>query len=96
MRTRLIWLARGAFYGFLLVFLSGIAVSSAISMVVDLTKTASFELGLGPIPLMSAWSSSTGNGFRTEWGVGALSYIGAAVGFALAWRAPRQGNATAS
>jgi hypothetical protein len=98
MRARLIWLARGGFYGFLLVMLVGIAAASTIGMVVDLTHTSSFKLALGPLPLMSAWSDSNGGmGFQTEWGVGALAYVGAAVGVALAWRAlPKRGNAPAS
>jgi hypothetical protein len=43
-------------------------------------------LSLGPIPLMSAWSSSEGFGSSSGWGLGAMCYVGAVVGVVLALR----------
>lgn len=97
MRAQLMSLAKGGLYGFLTVLVVGFAVTVAIGVLVALTHTASVRLAVGPIPLMSAWSDSSGGfGFQTEWGLGTLACVGAAVGAALAWRAQRQGNAAAS
>ena len=57
-----------------------------LGTIVSVLDLHSVTLSLGPIPLMSAWSNSGGYGASSGWGLGAMCYIGAAVGVVLALR----------
>lgn len=87
---------KGAVVGFLLVFLLGTVVAMTVSMIAGIAGPHSFSFSVGPIPLMSSWSSSEGFGFATGWGVGALSYVGMIVGAVIAVRRGRVGGAKAA
>jgi len=86
MRSRAIYLIRAAVFGFLVVFLAGIAIAATMGMATELTHTSSLSLGLGPVPVASAYWSDSSSGYSTGWGVGALAYVAAAVNLVLAWR----------
>jgi hypothetical protein len=79
-------LARSALYGYLLAFLMivlGIVLLSVIGLLAGVSR---LTIGIGPVPVMSFWSSSAGNGFQSEWGVPVLACLGAAIGAAVALR----------
>ena len=57
-----------------------------LGTIVSVLDLHSVTLSLGPIPLMSAWSNSDGYGVSSGWGLGAMCYVGAAVGVVLALR----------
>ena len=104
MRDRVIGVAKAAVGGFVLVFLMGIGVISVVSMVGLVMGASAIDLGIGPVPLMMFRNSSAGYSFQSEWGIGALAYVGAAVGAGIALRrqllerraAPSGGSSTPS
>jgi hypothetical protein len=79
-------IARSALYGYLLVFLTSVVGILALSAVALFAGVSSLTTGLGPVPLMSFWNSGAGYGLQSDWGVAALSCVGAAVGAALELR----------
>jgi hypothetical protein len=104
MRDRVIGVAKAAVGGFVLVFLMGIGVISVVSMVGLVMGASAIDLGIGPVPLMMFRNGSAGYSFQSEWGIGALAYVGAAVGAGIALRrqllerraAPSGGSSTPS
>ena len=72
-----------------------VAAVLALSAVVLISAAAyaigasSFDIGVGPLPLMSYWRTAAGWGFRSEWGLAALAPIGSVVGVVLAVRKRR-------
>ena len=78
--------ARSALYGYVLVFLIIVLGILAPAGVALFAGASSLTIGLGPVPLMSFWNSGAGYGFQSDWGVAALSCVGAAVGAALELR----------
>ena len=80
MTGRLIQVARAAVGGFLLTFLVAVSAVVLASVIALVTGVPSLNVGIGPIPLMTFWQSSAGYGFQSQWGVGALAYLGALVG----------------
>jgi hypothetical protein len=104
MRDRVIGVAKAAVGGFVLVFLMGISVISVVSMVGLVMGASAIDLGIGPVPLMMFRNGSAGYSFQSEWGIGALAYVGAAVGAGIALRrqllerraAPSGGSSTPS
>jgi hypothetical protein len=50
------------------------------------TGPTSLNIGVGPLPLVSMWNSPARNGFETQWGIGALSVLGAVAGLGLGLR----------
>jgi hypothetical protein len=86
MRSRVISVAKATVGGFVLVFLVGISVISIVSVVALAAGVSAVDLGIGPLPLMSFRNGPAGYSFQSEWGIGALSYVGAAVGAAIAIR----------
>ena len=79
--------AKAAIGGFVLVFLLGVSLMSIVTVVALATGVSAVDLGIGPLPLMTFRNSSAGYSFQTEWGIGALAYVGAAVGAGIAiWR----------
>jgi hypothetical protein len=104
MRDRVIEVVKAAVGGFVLVFLLGITVISVVSVVALAAGASAIDLGIGPVPLMTFRNGSSGYSFQSEWGIGALAYVGAAVGVAIAiWRqegkaraASRSGSSTPS
>ena len=104
MRDRVIGVAKAAVGGFVLVFLMGISVISVVSVAGLVMGASAIDLGIGPIPFMTFRNSSAGYSFQSEWGIGALAYVGAAVGAGIALRrqllerraAPSGGSSTPS
>jgi hypothetical protein len=104
MRDRVIGVAKAVVGGFVLVFLMGISVISVVSMVGLVMGASAIDLGIGPVPLMMFRNGSAGYSFQSEWGIGALAYVGAAVGAGIALRrqllerraAPSGGSSTPS
>ena len=86
MNQRIISAAKGGIVGFLLVGLIVVCLTMTLGTIVSVLNLHSVTLSLGPIPLMSAWSSSDGYGSSSGWGLGAMCYVGAAVGVVLALR----------
>jgi hypothetical protein len=78
--------ARSALYGYLLTFLALVIAVMLLSGLALMLSVSRLTIGLGPIPLMSFWSSNTGYGFQSEWGVGLVACGGAALGAAYAIR----------
>lgn len=89
MKERAIGVAKGAAIGFALVFGAFIGIAGTVEMLAALANLHSVSVNAGPVPLMSAYSGPSGSGSQTEWGVGALAYVGAVVGAVLAWRGER-------
>ena len=86
MNQQIISVAKGGIVGFLLVGLIVVCLTMTLGTIVSVLDLHSVTLSLGPIPLMSAWSSSGGYGASSGWGLGAMCYVGAAVGVVLALR----------
>ena len=87
MRGRVIQVGMAAVGGFVLVFLAGISAISVVSLVALMANVSAIDLGIGSVPLMWFRNSSAGYSLQSEWGIGALAYVGAAVGAATAaWR----------
>ncbi|MGA3058300.1 MAG: hypothetical protein ABSE70_09765 [Candidatus Limnocylindrales bacterium] len=86
MNQRIISAAKGGVVGFLFAGLVVICLTMTLGTVVSVLNLHSVTLSLGPIPLMSAWSDSNGYGASSGWGLGAMCYVGAAVGVVLALR----------
>jgi hypothetical protein len=87
MSDRVITAAKGGVLGFLFVGLLVICLTMTLGTIVDVMNLHSVTLSLGPIPLMSAWSNHpNGYGSSSGWGLGAMCYVGAVVGVALALR----------
>jgi hypothetical protein len=65
---------------------------------------SAIDLGIGPVQLMTFRNGSSGYSFQSEWGIGALAYVGAAVGAGIvilrqmreARAASRSGSSTAN
>jgi hypothetical protein len=97
MRDRVIQVVKAAVGGFVLVFLVGISVISVISLVALVAGVSAVDFGIGPLPLMMFRNSSAGYSFRSEWGVGALAYLGAAVGAGIVvWRQLKEHSSASS
>jgi hypothetical protein len=79
-------LAKSAVMGYLVVFVLCIFAILALSAVALAIGVSSLNIGVGPIPLMSFWSSASGYGFQSQWGIGAMTGIGAVAGLGLAVR----------
>jgi hypothetical protein len=86
LNQRVISAAKGGIVGFLLVGLIVVCLTMTLGTIVSVLDLHSVTLSLGPIPLMSAWSSSGGYGASSGWGLGAICYVGAVVGVVLALR----------
>jgi hypothetical protein len=86
LNQRIISAARGGVVGFLVAGLVVICLTMTLGTIVSVLNLHSATLSLGPIPLMSAWSSSDGYGSSSGWGLGAMCYVSAAVGVVLALR----------
>jgi hypothetical protein len=83
---RIISAAKGGVVGFLFVGLVVICLTMTLGTIVSVLDLHSVTLSVGPIPLMSAWSSSDGYGSSSGWGLGAMCYVGAVVGVVFALR----------
>jgi hypothetical protein len=79
-------LAKWALLGYLLTFLVLVSGGVLLSSIALAASVPRLTLGIGPVPLMSFWSSSAGYGFQSEWGVGLLSCFGAVLGAVMALR----------
>ena len=90
MRARTIQVCQCGLLGWVLVFFGGVAVAGGIAIVASLAGVQSMSLGIGPVGLMSAHSGPGGYGFQTEWGVGAVSYVGAFIGILYGLRNDRR------
>jgi hypothetical protein len=86
LRQRIISVAKGGVVGFLFAGLVVICLTMTLGTLVSVLSLNSVTLSLGPIPLMSAWSNSNGYGSSSGWGLGAMCYVGTAVGVVLALR----------
>jgi hypothetical protein len=86
MRGRAFEVVKATVGGFVLVFLLGICAISLISAVGLVAGVSAINLGIGPVPFLTFRNVSAGYSFQSEWGIGALAYVGAAVGAAIAIR----------
>jgi hypothetical protein len=86
LNQRAISAAKGGIVGFLLAGLVVVSLMMSLGTIVSVLDLHSVALSLGPIPLMSAWSNSNGYGSSSGWGLGAMCYVGAALGVFLALR----------
>jgi len=83
---RAIELAKSAVIGYLLVFVVGLFALATLSAVALAVGLSSFNIAIGPLPLMSFWNSGAGYGFETQWGIGLLAGCGAVAGLVIAVR----------
>jgi len=81
---RAIDLAKAAVIGYLTVLVVCLFAVVVLFLVTFVTGPTSLNIGVGPLPLVSMWNSPAGNGFETQWGIGALSVFGAVAGLGLA------------
>jgi hypothetical protein len=81
--------ARSALYGYMFAFLMIVFAVVMMSVIALIASVPRLTVGIGPVPLMSFWSSGASYGFQSEWGVALLAYLGAAVGAAVAIRRQR-------
>lgn len=72
--------------GYLAVVFVGLAAIVLIGAGAFLTNASSFDLGIGPVPVMSYWRDGASWGFNSGWGIGLLAPIGAVVGLVLGVR----------
>ena len=79
-------LAKAAVIGYLAVFVVCLFAVAVLMGAALATGTSSLNIGIGPIPLVSLWNSAAGWGFGTQWGLVALSVLGAVAGLGLAIR----------
>jgi hypothetical protein len=86
MTTRVVALARGIFFGWLLGSLIGISVVLTIGTVCLAAGLSETTVGLGPIPIVTGWSNASGFGFHSEWGLALFTIAGMVVGAVLAIR----------
>ena len=85
-----VWtLGKAAIIGYLAAAVLALSAVVLISAAAYAMGTSSFGIGVGPMPLMSYWHTAAGWGFNSEWGLAALTPIGAIVGFVLAARGRR-------
>jgi hypothetical protein len=96
MRDRAIGVAKAAVGGFVLVFLMGITVVLVVSVVGLVVGASAIDLGIGPVPLMMFRNGSAGYSFQSEWGIGALAYVGAAGSAGVALRRQLMERTTAA
>lgn len=80
---RAIDLAKSAVMGYLKVLVVCLFAVVVLFLVTFVTGPTSLNIGVGPLPLVSMWNSPAGNGFETQWGIGALSVFGAVAGLGL-------------
>ena len=83
---RAIDLAKSAVMGYLKVLVVCLFAVVVLFLVTFVTGPTSLNIGVGPLPLVSMWNSPAGNGFETQWGIGALSVFGAVAGLGLGLR----------
>jgi hypothetical protein len=94
MTTRVVAIGKGIFFGWLLGSLIGISVAITIGTIGMALGNSETTIGLGPIPIVTAWSNQTGSGFEGGWGVSLFTIAGMIVGAVLAIR-PRPSPANA-
>ncbi len=78
-----------ALYAYLFAFVVIVFAVVMVSVIALIASVPRLTVGIGPVPLMSFWSSGASYGFQSEWGVALLAYLGAAVGAAMAIRRQR-------
>ena len=86
LKDRVVALAMAAVLGYFCVAVVCMGAVLFIAGAAYFLGASSFGIGLGPVPLMTYVHTSTGWGFSSEWGIGALSPIGAVVGLVIAIR----------
>lgn len=86
MTARVVALAKGLFFGWLLGSLVGISVVLTIGTVIIAAGLPQTTVGLGPILIATGWSNATGYGFHSEWGMALFTIVGMVVGAVVAIR----------
>jgi hypothetical protein len=71
---------------YLVVLVVGLSAIVFIGAAASLTNASSFDVSVGPVPLMSFWRSGASWGFSSGWGIAFLAPIGAVAGLALGIR----------
>jgi len=85
-----VWaLGKAAIVGYVVAAVLAITAVVFISAAAYAIGASSFDVGVGPMPLMSYWHRADGWGFHSDWGLAALTPIGAIVGLVLAVRGRR-------
>jgi hypothetical protein len=85
-----VWmLAKAAIIGYLAAAVLALSAVVLVSAAAYAMGASSFDIGVGPLPLMSYSHTADGWGFNSEWGLAAVTPIGAIVGLVLALRARR-------
>ena len=90
MRARVVQVCQCGLLGWVLVMFGAVAVLGWVGIVASWLGMHSMSLGIGPVALMSTSSGPDGDGFQTEWGVGAASYVGAFIGILYGLRVDRR------
>ena len=83
---RVVAIAKSALLGYLsatVVVLSAVVFFAGAAYVAN---ASSFDVGFGPMPLMSYWHTDEGWGFHSEWGLGLVPALGAIAGIVLGRR----------
>jgi hypothetical protein len=85
-----VWaLGKAAVIGYLVAAVVALSAVVFISAAAYAIGASSFDVGVGPMPLMSYWHATDGWGFHSDWGLAALTPIGAVAGLVLAVRGRR-------
>ena len=85
-----IWgLGKAAVIGYLVAAVLALSAVLFLSAAAYAMGASSLDLSVGPMPLMSFWHTAAGWGFNSEWGLAALTPIGAILGLVLAVRGRR-------
>ena len=86
LKDRALQLVKAGIYGYLIVALSILCAVLVAAVVALLTGAASFDLGVGPVPLATYWRSGASYGFASGSGVWLFGILGALVGLGLELR----------
>ena len=86
LKDRAVQLARSVVYGYLVVALSALAVVLIVAFVASVTGAPSFDLGVGPLRLLTFWRSDASYGFTSGSGTWVLGIAGALAGLGLGLR----------
>ena len=83
---RVVAVAKSAVLGYLFALVVALSAVVFIAGAAYLANASSFDVGFGPMPLMSYWHTDAGWGFHSEWGLGLVPALGAIAGIVLGLR----------
>jgi hypothetical protein len=80
MTARVVAIGKGIFFGWLLGSLIGISVAITIGTIWMALGHSEMTVGIGPVPIVTAWSNQAGTGLESGWGVSLFTIAGMIVG----------------